>query len=215
MRQRRSGSGMVIGFLLVGLGAGVAMAQETPRYGDEVAPKYDMIPMKKYDMVPMNQDTPAAHEAPPGSPEIPRAVDPVPDAAAATPVTPSPAVQPQGERFQGIYFHMEGKTLHKWDFLEDGTFLHQVVAGSGGTGVRNSERGTYAISGGEITLTVTRAATAFSTPGVEEHGRQTSILGGGAAEGGETRKVKFGFVGPKGSAGIILDGIKMAPRKWQ
>lgn len=204
-----------IGVFLLVLFPDSLIAQETRKYGDVPAPKYDMIPMKKYDMVPMKQEMTTPPETAPSTPEVPGVAEPEPIAPGKIPNNPVVPQKQVGERFQGIYFHMDGRTLHKWDFLEDGTFLHQIVAGGGGTGVRNSERGEYVISGEEISLKVTRNATAFSTPGLEDRGRQTTLLGGGADDGGETRKVKFGFVGPKGAEGIILDGVTMKPRKWQ
>lgn len=215
MFDRRMLSFIVLCLFQIGSSPNQAFCEEIRRYGDVPAPKYDMIPMKKYDMVPLIQEKPALSENAPVESQPTKVDNPVPVQPPETQIEPKSSPNEGGERFQGIYFHMDGRTLHKWDFLEDGTFLHQIIAGGGGTAVRNSERGTYILNGGEITLKVNRSATAFSTPGIEDRGKKTTILGGGADDGGETRKAKLGFVGPKGADGITLDGVSMKPRKWQ
>ncbi len=109
----------------------------------------------------------------------------------------------------GGFYGKDGRTLHKWDFNEDGTFTHTVIAGGAGTSVRTGERGTFEVRGKTLLLTINRTATGYSTPGAG--GRDTQ-LGAGVDDGREVRVLSLKLLGPRGSKGVVLDAVTLSPR---
>lgn len=129
-------------------------------------------------------------------------------APTAPAVTETPAPAPhQKNPITGSYYGYEGRTLHTWEFHADGTFLHTWIASGAGTSVRSSERGAYSLSGETLELKIASAASAFATPGA---GSRTTLLGGGAAESSEVRRVKVRL----DSGGLMLDGMRLKPKSW-
>jgi hypothetical protein len=128
--------------------------------------------------------------------------------------TPSGNVKGTPSAWSGKYYATVGGTLHKWDFNSDGTFMHQIIASGSGTGVRNLERGTFMVSGTGIELTIVKHVSAYTTPGVESNGRQSSQLGANAEAKAEKRKMKIRLLGNNGDAGIELDGETFKVRSW-
>ena len=120
--------------------------------------------------------------------------------------TPAPAAYPKNP-ITGNYYGYEERTLHTWEFHADGTFLHTWIASGAGTSVRNSERGAYSLAGDTLELKIASAASAFATPGA---GSRTTLLGGGAAQSAEIRRVKLRF----DSGGVTLDGVRLKPKSW-
>lgn len=185
----------------------------TPRYGDVEVPKYGEIPMHKYELVPLESDNkPASQTDAPGVPQNE-------DSGGTSPGHPvttgkseaaTPAVPAQKADFTGRYFGYEGKTLHTWDFYEDGTFLHTRILSGAGTSVRNSERGDFQLDGEYLELKIGKATTGALTPAVG--GRDTLIAGGTEAKK-EIRKLKIQFL-KDGKAGILLDGKPLKVKTW-
>jgi hypothetical protein len=106
---------------------------------------------------------------------------------------------------------MINRSLEKWDFNKDGSFLHQGVTAGAGTSVRGSERGTYHIQGNVIVLHINKKNTAFATPG---SGGSTQL---GAASNANTltRKMTIKLVGHDGENGMVLDGRAFSVRHWE
>lgn len=151
-----------------------------------------------------------AERARPAEPETP--AEPAPPAGKKKEEDPAP--KPASTGWSGKYFAMDGRTLHTWDFADDGTYLCTTVASGAGTSVRNSERGTYRLElkkgKGDIVLTAKSEAGGFVTPGVG----QGTLLGGGGGAKDETRRLTLEFKGEKGSEGIVLAGKSYKPKSW-
>lgn len=77
----------------------------------------------------------------------------------------------------------ELKVMHTWQFYVDGTFSHSVMMP--GTGEGPTELGWYTLKEGQMRLWQ-------QTPKVD-------------------RTVTFEFIGPEGSDGAVLDGVRMKP----
>lgn len=116
--------------------------------------------------------------------------------------------------WSGRYYGMVDGVLHKWDFNRDGSFSHQIIASGRGTSVRNQEKGTFSLTGTMVELTIEKQVSAYATPGLETHGRQTDLLGGAAEKKREIRHMKIEFLGPNGEKGINLDGKPLKVRSW-
>jgi hypothetical protein len=109
--------------------------------------------------------------------------------------------------FSGNFFGYEGRTLHTWDFHINGTYLHTWIAAGAGASVRNSERGGFAVFGGELELRPASAAAGFVTPGA---GGRSTVVGGGEDSGSPPRRLRF----VRSESGILLDGMKLKPKSW-
>lgn len=127
----------------------------------------------------------------------------------------APSEAAQGKTFSAtrLYYAMVNGALEKWDFYQEGTFLHQGVIGGSGTSVRHSERGTYRIQGTVLQLQTTNTATAFLTPGTSSRGNTTQ-LGGSQNNNAAAREIKVQLVGPDGENGAVLNGVAFRVRHW-
>lgn len=188
---------------------------------------YSLVPMKPSGSKGTRREQPATRRPRSGQPghrpadDAPREADrksisqpalpPAPAAGAKGPETP-PASRKSS--LQGLYYAMVSGALEKWDFYENGTFLHQWVASGSGTSARSSERGEFEVTGDTLLLRVTNSASAFATPGAESHGRQTAVLGGGQEKRAEVRRMKIKLLGPHGEQGVVLDGQPFKVRSW-
>lgn len=112
-------------------------------------------------------------------------------------------------KIAGSHFGFDGRTLHTWEFNRDGSFLHTWIVSGAGTGIRNSERGTYRLAGESLELKLTSSASAFTTPGV---GGRSTLSGGGAGTASEKRQLKVEHLTSENA--ILLDGVKLKPKSW-
>ena len=127
--------------------------------------------------------------------------------AAIEPAQSEPS-QPAGKGgLSGNYFGYEGRLLHTWEFSGSGSFLHTWIAAGSGTSVRNSERGSFVLSGETLELRVRSSAGGYITPGA---GGRTAIIGGGSETASEIRRIRC----IKDETGLVLDGVKLKPRSW-
>lgn len=99
------------------------------------------------------------------------------------------------------YYAMVSGALEKWDFHQDGTFLHEGVAAGAGTNVRTSGRGTYRIYGSTLVLHMGNKATAFVTPE-----SRSGSWGGGTDSNAKAIQVKIRLLGPDGANGVVING---------
>lgn len=168
---------------------------------------------------PLYPDTQAPGAMPPSSSGMyPAADSTIPPAANPSPLPAynAPPAAAQGQTFASDrrYYAMVNGSLEKWDFLHDGTFLHQGISAGAGTAVRGSQRGIYRIQGNVILLQINKTATAFATPGVSSEGGNTQ-LGGSMNNAPQLIQMSFQMIGPDGQNGIVLNGRTYKVRHWE
>jgi hypothetical protein len=139
-----------------------------------------------------------------GEPPRDSAITPRPPASDPAPVSRTPVAG-----FSGNYYGYEGRTLHTWEFQPNGGFLHTWIVSGGGANIRNSERGRFELERDVLVLKVSSAATGFTAQGV---GGNSTLVGGGAQDASEIRRVKIAFV--KNEDALVLDGVKLKPKSW-
>jgi len=122
-------------------------------------------------------------------------------------IPPGVEANPSRKPLAGNYFGFEGKTLHTWEFHDDGNFLHTWIASGSGTSVRNSERGHFQLEGATLRIEVNSTASGFTTPGV---GRST-LSGGDGQVVSEVRRLTIDAVT---SQSMVLDGITFKRKSW-
>lgn len=138
--------------------------------------------------------------------ESPERLRPAPE---APPSSKEPPSRPVASGFSGNYYGYEGRTLHTWEFADDGALLHTWIVSGAGTSVRNSERASFVVKGDTLELRVKSAAGGFVTPGV---GGRSAISGGGAEAVSELRRMRLQIL--KAENAIVLDGVRLKRRSW-
>ncbi len=191
-----------------GMGVYVPM-QVPPRETEEAPPAYGNVAAPA-PAAPAAVAIPAydAGDAKPKDAAAGQFAVPMPAAAADTPAAPPPAAAaaaapaptqvPLPAQLFGRFAGVQGRTLHTWEFRQDGTFEHAWTAAGNASGAASVEAGTFSIVGPYLTLAVWGRAAA--RPAAPARGSQ------------QIRRLRLGMLGPGAGNAILLDGVMLKPQ---